>query len=534
MSILISPTAATLQVRGTQQFSSTVSGSTNTGVSWLVNGIQGGNSTVGTVTSAGLYTAPAAIPSGGGVNVTARSNADATKSASATVSITSASTGVSVSISPTSATVAGGATQQFAATVSGATNTALTWVVNGISGGNSTYGTITSSGLYSAPACSSVSSVTVTAQSVADSSAKASSSVTLSTAAATNQRFVQTNGNDTNDGSACRPWATIQHAADAVNAGQTVIVGDGTYVETVSINHGGTASAPVVFKSLNKWDAKIKPTSTAANGNYTVSMSGVSYVTVQDFEITATPTTDSAVKFYLGSPNNAVVGNNIHDVGVSTSTCTSGAGVLIADNNEVVEGNWIWNIGPPRSVSFRCNQQHGIYVTSGVGGRLQNNVIFGIWQGLAFHLTGIGLSNWTIANNTLFDVGDSVHSDGGGFILDCLGGTCDNNTITNNIFYRMQNTTFYEVNDGGTVGSHNLYSNNLVNSSAGNTLVTGNPVNTVTGDPMFVNYTDNIAGDYHVQPGSPAVGAGTSTGAPATDVDGNARSTPETIGAYAK
>src|SRR4051812_9677684 len=64
---------------------------------------------------------------------------------------TSTTTGVAVTISPTSASVAGGATQQFTATVTGSTNTAVTWQVNGTAGGDAVVGTINSTGLYTAP-----------------------------------------------------------------------------------------------------------------------------------------------------------------------------------------------------------------------------------------------------------------------------------------------------------------------------------------------------------------------------------------------
>src|SRR5205807_2294150 len=58
---------------------------------------------------------------------------------------------VSVTASPTSATVAPGGTQQFTAMVQNTSNTAVTWQVNGMTGGNATVGTISSSGLYTAP-----------------------------------------------------------------------------------------------------------------------------------------------------------------------------------------------------------------------------------------------------------------------------------------------------------------------------------------------------------------------------------------------
>ena len=84
---------------------------------------------------------------------------------------------ISVSISPASATVAAGGTAQFSATVSGTSNTAVTWSVDGVAGGNSSVGTISASGLYTAP--SAAGSHTVTATSAADTSKSASASVTV-------------------------------------------------------------------------------------------------------------------------------------------------------------------------------------------------------------------------------------------------------------------------------------------------------------------------------------------------------------------
>lgn len=89
ISISISPASTTVPVNQTQQFTSTVTGGNgDTSVTWLVNGIQGGNSTVGTVSTSGLYTAPASVPNPASVNVVTTSIADSTESASATVKIT--------------------------------------------------------------------------------------------------------------------------------------------------------------------------------------------------------------------------------------------------------------------------------------------------------------------------------------------------------------------------------------------------------------------------------------------------------------
>src|SRR3954469_21567621 len=98
ISVTISPTASSLQAGQSQQFAATVSGTSNTAISWLVNGSAGGNSAVGTISSSGIYTAPAAVPSGS-VTVTAQSVLQSTASANAAVSIMPSST-ASVSISP--------------------------------------------------------------------------------------------------------------------------------------------------------------------------------------------------------------------------------------------------------------------------------------------------------------------------------------------------------------------------------------------------------------------------------------------------
>lgn len=86
---------------------------------------------------------------------------------------------VQIKVSPNQATLRPGALQQFSATVSGTTNTAVTWSVNGIAGGNASVGIVSASGLYTAPALSPGGAVTVTATSVADSRSSAAATLTL-------------------------------------------------------------------------------------------------------------------------------------------------------------------------------------------------------------------------------------------------------------------------------------------------------------------------------------------------------------------
>jgi len=181
VSVTVTPgTAIVLAGGGTQAFQASVANAgSNTGVTWQVNSVTGGNPTVGTITSSGLYTAPATIPTRPMVTVTAVSVADTSRAGSATVTVAN----IGVSVSPSTATVATGATRAFSASVLNTPNTSVTWEVNGITGGNSTVGTISSSGLYTAPATLPTSpTVTVTAVSAADPRRSGTAQVTITAA----------------------------------------------------------------------------------------------------------------------------------------------------------------------------------------------------------------------------------------------------------------------------------------------------------------------------------------------------------------
>lgn len=174
ISLAISPSASAVAPNQSQQLLATVSGTSNTGIVWAVNGLQGGSSASGTVSSTGLYLAPATVPVGGSVTVAAISVADTSKSANAVITIQ-----YTIAVSPASAMVVTGSTQQFSASVNGVASTAVQWLVNGVTGGNATVGTISSGGFYTAPVAVSASAVTITAVSATNSLASGSAAVQL-------------------------------------------------------------------------------------------------------------------------------------------------------------------------------------------------------------------------------------------------------------------------------------------------------------------------------------------------------------------
>src|SRR6202163_3603705 len=87
-SVSVSASAENVAVNGTVQFTATVQNSAF-GVLWQVGTAPGGNSTLGTITASGFYTAPAAVPSPAAVMISAvlQSNANISGSAMLTVTL---------------------------------------------------------------------------------------------------------------------------------------------------------------------------------------------------------------------------------------------------------------------------------------------------------------------------------------------------------------------------------------------------------------------------------------------------------------
>src|SRR5882757_8188606 len=116
VTIAISPSTVTLPVSSSQQFSAPVTNSTNTTVTWQVNGTTGGSATFGTISTSGLYTAPSSVPTSA-ITVTAIAQADTTKTVTATVTATNSTR---IVVGPVQATVAAGGQQTFTATLGSA------------------------------------------------------------------------------------------------------------------------------------------------------------------------------------------------------------------------------------------------------------------------------------------------------------------------------------------------------------------------------------------------------------------------------
>jgi hypothetical protein len=165
--VTVSPPEVTIVAGSQQVFAAVVTGSANAGVTWLVSEGAAG----GAVSTVGAYTAPTTP---GTYHVVARSNGDPTIQANALVTVTAPPPPISITLNSASASVFGCQSTTFTADVTGSADTSANWAVVEAGGG-----TVTSSGVYTAPAAPGTYHVTATSH--ADPTRIATAAVSVTT-----------------------------------------------------------------------------------------------------------------------------------------------------------------------------------------------------------------------------------------------------------------------------------------------------------------------------------------------------------------
>jgi hypothetical protein len=186
VTVSVTPATATVPLGGTKAFVATVTGSSDLGVIWKVDGTPGGTAASGTVDASGNYTAPRAMPASSTITITAVSHFDPGSSSSSTITVSS---DLSITIAPQSPSVELGAQQQLTALVTGSGNslTTVSWHLSGAGCTGAACGAINNAGGYTAPqVLPSLPTVSVTAMSDADTSRTNSVALTITS------RFVLT------------------------------------------------------------------------------------------------------------------------------------------------------------------------------------------------------------------------------------------------------------------------------------------------------------------------------------------------------
>jgi hypothetical protein len=201
------------------------------------------------------------------------------------VTLTAAPASAQVSVSPIYQQIVPNQTVQFTAA-----GGPVVWQVNNAVGGSATTGTISATGLYTAPAALlSPASVTITAVSTATQGQSATATLTLLAALpAGTTYYVAPTGSDTNPGTITAPFKTLQHAAAIAVAGDTVLARQGTYNALLTPPYSGnTTSGPITFASYAGELATIDGTGLKIPGgqNGLITLNSVSYVIIEGFQL---------------------------------------------------------------------------------------------------------------------------------------------------------------------------------------------------------------------------------------------------------
>jgi len=319
-------------------------------------------------------------------------------------------------------------------------------------------------------------------------------------------------------------YPTIQSGVDAASLynGDTVLVADGTY--------SGPGNRDIDFNGKNITVASQNgPTKTIIDcGGYKSADGSGDHrgFYIHSGEKTAT-ISGFTVKNGFEAYGSAIDNSN----GGGILILNSNAGTItltncnVSGNTAYGPGNVIYGIG-----SAGLGEGGGIYTENNSSGTivLTNCTVSG---NTALN-SGGGISNYNIKNNS------SENNSSGTIVLtNCTvsGNTAQNGGgVTNGNYNRSSNNTItltnciFREDVGGEIANDPYANTNVIATYSdiqGGYPGTGN----IDKDPLFVNAA---AGDLHLKPGSPCLGAGTPDGAPATDLDGNPRPNPPSMGAY--
>jgi parallel beta-helix repeat protein len=315
-------------------------------------------------------------------------------------------------------------------------------------------------------------------------------------AATTCSLYASANGSDGASGSSSAPFATVQHLADTLSAGQTGCVHAGTYTEDVTVRHGGSAGAPLTITSFPGERATLV-------GRLWIHQ-GSDYVTVSAMSL------DGRNSSTLPSPdiNSAHATFSANDVtNEHTAICFDvGSDTTYGRASDtLIQGNRIHDCGPVPS----NNMSHGIYVESSDRAQILDNVIYNnADRGVQLYPDAQG----TVVERNVIDGNGEGVMFSGDFGKASSNTVVANNTITNATL-RADVESWYP--SGNPAGTNNSVQGNCVYGGAGGTVDTSSGgfglASNVTADPGYANRS---AGDFRVASSSPCASVIASSAAP--------------------
>ncbi len=302
--------------------------------------------------------------------------------------------------------------------------------------------------------------------------------------------YVSTDGSDANAGTSAKPWATLQHAVDTVEPGDTIVVREGSYAGC-RIARSGLPDAPCALNAEPGAHVVLdRPgPSSAHDGILEVERYGatIEHWTIEGFEVADSP--HSGID--LRHTNHVTVrGCRVHDSAVT--------GIITSFSEHVViEGNECYR-----------NHEHGIYHANSAddptirANRIHHNDTCGIHMNGDASLGGDGqISRALVERNIIWENG----APRGGSAINCDGvsdSVFRNNLCVNN---HASGISLY-AGDGAEGSSRNRVYNNTFLMADGSRWVVNipasrrgkpNPVdNVVRNNVLYTPYAER--GSIHV------------------------------------
>jgi hypothetical protein len=324
--------------------------------------------------------------------------------------------------------------------------------------------------------------------------------VSTSPNASGNTFYVDPNGKDSNNGSQGSPWLTLQHAADTVGPGDTVIVDPGSYAG-FDMTTSGTASQPISF--IASAGVSIISPETMRNREG-INLEGASYIHVSGFTCDNMP--EAGIRS-VGFPNGSPYGNHQE-------------GVVIVNN--VCQNNGTWGIFTAFSDNVQVSQnicsgsisQHGIYISNTCSGPVVSyNTLFGNHDA-GLHMNGdVSQGDVGVITNALV-IGNVIYNNGVG---GASGINCDgvqNSLFENNLLYNnhASGISLYDIDASHDAKNDIIVNNTIIMASDGrwciNIVDNSTETEGSTGDTVF----NNILLNNNPNHGSIAIGALSKTG----------------------
>lgn len=301
------------------------------------------------------------------------------------------------------------------------------------------------------------------------------------------QFHVDPSGNDAGSGSETTPWATLQHAADTVTAGDTVIVHAGTY-DGFSLSTSGAAGNPITF-SADSGVVVSQPNAATGDG---INLEGASHVVIEGFTVQG------------ASPG--LIRNGLR--AVLAEQVTFRDNVTIDNAERGIFTGFVDDVVIERNEAAGSIDEHGIYVSnSGDRPVIRDNYVHdnnaaGIHMNGDISQGGDGvISGALVERNVIINNGE-----GGGAGIN--GDGVQDSVIRNNLIIGGQASgiTLFRT-DGGAPSKRNLVVNNtIVNDSDGRWAITvrdGSTGNTLVNNILLSRasfpgaidvHTDSLAG----------------------------------------